>query len=106
MYRARLLCLSHRLSPSKHIVGLSKAYNSRSMATEESINQEILAQSALVKKLQTVSAETSVVDGARQKLGEMKKNLQLLRNASGTQDTGKKKERLLLKTAKVLAVLG
>lgn len=75
------------------------------MATEESLNQEILQQNALVNKLKADNAEAGVFADARNKLGELKKSLAVLKNVSGgAKDTGKKKERLLLKTAKVLRV--
>ncbi|THH11587.1 hypothetical protein EW145_g537 [Phellinidium pouzarii] len=69
--------------------------------TESSLSQEISEQTALVTKLKADNSETSLVEEARKKLAELKKNLNLLKNAaSGGKDTGKKKERLLLKTAK------
>ena len=72
------------------------------MATELSLNQDILKQSAFVNKLKADGAEASVVDEAWKRLGELKKSLGALKKAaSGSKDAAKKKDRLLLKTAKV-----
>ena len=70
--------------------------------TEGSLSKEIEEQSALVTKLKAESAESTVYEEARKRLAELKKNLNLLRNAAGGgKGSEKKKERLLLKTAKV-----
>ncbi|KAI5121828.1 hypothetical protein M0805_003262 [Coniferiporia weirii] len=69
--------------------------------TEVSLSQEISEQTALVAKLKADSSEATTVEAARKRLAELKKSLNLTKNAaSGGKDTGKKKERLLLKTAK------
>lgn len=73
----------------------------RKMATLESLNQEIAAQSAHLVELRKQQAEGSIMDEAKKKLGELKKSLALLQGAGGSRDASKKKERLLLKTAKV-----
>ena len=71
-------------------------------ATEESLTQEISEQSTLVAKLKSDSSAVVALEEAKKKLAELKKNLNLMKNAaSGGRDAGKKKERLLLKTAKV-----
>ncbi|CAL1694731.1 unnamed protein product [Somion occarium] len=70
------------------------------MATLESLNQEIAAQSAHLVELRKQQAEGSIMDEAKKKLGELKKSLALLQGAGGSRDASKKKERLLLKTAK------
>jgi histidyl-tRNA synthetase len=72
------------------------------MATEASLSQEIQQQIALHNKLKADGAEATVIDEAWKKLGELKKSLGALKKAaSGGKDSSKKKERLLLKTAKV-----
>ena len=83
---------------------LAKRLNS-SMATEESLTQEIQQQSALVNKLKADGAEAAAIDDAWKKLGELKKSLGALKKEAGSgKDSGKKKERLLLKTAKVSSI--
>jgi hypothetical protein len=71
------------------------------MASEESINNEVTQQTALLNELRLGNADATVVDEAKKKLGELKKSLALLKGAGGGKDTGKRKERLLLKTPKV-----
>ena len=69
---------------------------------EASLTQQIAEQTALFSKLKLENSEPSLVEEARKKLAELKKSLGILKNASGEgKDAGKKKERLLLKTAKV-----
>ena len=71
-------------------------------ATEESLTQEIAEQSAVVAKLKAEASDVAALEAEKKKLSELKKNLNLLKNtANGGKDAGKKKERLLLKTAKV-----
>ena len=71
-------------------------------ATEESLTQEIAEQSAAVAKLKAEASDAAALEAEKKKLSELKKNLNLLKNtANGGKDAGKKKERLLLKTAKV-----
>ncbi|KAK7695144.1 hypothetical protein QCA50_002334 [Cerrena zonata] len=69
------------------------------MATVESLNQEIEQQSAQLVTLKKQQAEGPIVEEAKKKLGELKRSLALLQGG-GSKDAGKKKERLLLKTAK------
>lgn len=71
------------------------------MATLESINDDIAIATTRLNELRLQSADVAVVEEAKKKLGELKKSLALLKGAGGSKDTGKKKERLLLKTAKV-----
>ena len=69
-------------------------------ATEESLQKEIDEQTTLFNQLKA-SADPALAS-VKEKLAELKKNLNQMRNAaSGGRDAGKKKERLLLKTAKV-----
>jgi hypothetical protein len=60
-----------------------------------SIAQQIAQQTSLFNDLRTKNADQALIDEAKKKLGELKKSL------GGARDAGKKKERLLLKTAKV-----
>ena len=72
------------------------------MATEATLTLEIQEQSTLVNRLKSESADPSIYEEARKKLGELKKSLGVLKAAAGGgKDAAKKKERLLLKTAKV-----
>ena len=73
------------------------------MASDEaSLTQEIAELTAQVTKLKTEKSEPSLLEESKKKLSEAKKNLNLLKIAAGSgKDAGKKKERLLLKTAKV-----
>jgi histidyl-tRNA synthetase len=71
------------------------------MATLEDLNAEITATSARLTDLRQQAAEPAAVDEAKKRLGELKKSLALLQNAGGGKEGGKKKERMLLKTAKV-----
>jgi histidyl-tRNA synthetase len=73
------------------------------MATVESLNQEIAQQTALFIELRQQTVDPSVVEEAKKKLGELKKSLGVLTKATGGSKDLKKKERLLLKTAKVSA---
>jgi histidyl-tRNA synthetase len=68
------------------------------MATAESLNQEIAQQTTLFNELRLRNAEPSAIEETKKKLGELKKSLGALTKAAGG---GKKKERMLLKTAKV-----
>lgn len=71
------------------------------MATTESLSQEIAQQNTLCNDLRQQNAEASLQEGAKKKLGELKKALGALTKATGGGKETKKKERLLLKTAKV-----
>lgn len=71
------------------------------MATAESLNQDIVQQTTLLNALRLQNAEDSAVEEAKKKLGELKKSLGALTKAAGGGKDAKKKERLLLKTAKV-----
>lgn len=98
--RARRVPLCH--TPRPFIALTSPNRYISNMATEESLGQDIVQQSALVNRLKAEGADASVFDEARKRLGELKKSLQQLKITSGGgKDAGKKKDRLLLKTAKV-----
>jgi hypothetical protein len=72
------------------------------MATSlEALNEEIATQSALFNKLRLSNENPALLEEVKTKLGELKKELGKAKAAAGTKDAGQKKERLLLKTAKV-----
>jgi hypothetical protein len=96
----------HRYSPvfSRHPFPMSNSVELDSA----SINQEIAQQTSLLNELRHKHADTSAVEDVKKRLGELKKSLALLKiNKEGGKDAskeaGKKRERLLLKTAKVRA---
>jgi histidyl-tRNA synthetase len=68
----------------------------------DALNQSIRDQSALLKTLRDQRAEQTSIDEAHNKLGEMRRALGQLSSAGKERDKadGKKKDRLLLKTAK------
>ncbi|KAI0706167.1 histidyl-tRNA synthetase [Cytidiella melzeri] len=66
--------------------------------TAEELNQEIAQQSALLNDLRKQQADASALDEVKKKLGDLKRALGQL--TGGAKDGGKKKERMLLKTAK------
>lgn len=70
------------------------------MTAIESLSTEIEQQSTLLVTLRKQQAEGPALEEAKKKLGELKKSLALLKGG-GSKDANKKKERLLLKTAKV-----
>jgi histidyl-tRNA synthetase len=75
-----------------------------SSAEMESVNQEITRQTVLLNELRLSHAVPPALDEAKKKLGELKKTFAALKIAAGGKDAGKKRERLLLKTAKVRIV--
>lgn len=80
------------------------AYSNISMASldAETLNQSIRDQSAVLKTLREQNADKSLVDEAHKQLGDLRRALGQLNAAGKERDKGdgKKKERLLLKTAK------
>ncbi|KAI0347935.1 histidyl-tRNA synthetase [Trametopsis cervina] len=68
------------------------------MATAEELNKEIAAQSALLVELRKQEGDASALEAAKKKLGDLKRALGQL--TGGSKEGGKKKERMLLKTAK------
>ncbi|KAJ7083367.1 hypothetical protein B0H15DRAFT_850754 [Mycena belliarum] len=79
----------------------------RRMATSTSIPEQIANQTALFNELRSQpNAEPSQIEEAKKKLGELKKALALSKGsdgapaATGSKEAPKKRERLLLKTAK------
>lgn len=83
------------------------------MSTAESLTAEITQQTALLNELRLQNTDAAALDAAKKKLGELKKTLGAIGKAetspglAGTSDgkDGKKKDRLLLKTAKVSRAL-
>lgn len=73
------------------------------MTTLQELETAIAEQSALFNQLKsrTDPAEAAELEAARVKLGELKKSRGALLQASGAGSKDKRKERLLLKTAKV-----
>jgi histidyl-tRNA synthetase len=67
------------------------------------INQQISSQTALLNELRSKHADPSDVELVKKKLGELKKSLAALSagSSAANKDAAKKRERLLLKTAKV-----
>ena len=97
--------LIHQLRLPRSKVSAQRYINSTIfMSSEEldALNQSIRDQSALLKTLRELSAEKSDIDEAHKKLGDMKRALGQLAAAGKERDKvdGKKKDRLLLKTAK------
>lgn len=80
-------------------------HRTRAMSTAQSLAAEITQQTALVNKLRLQNTDPTALDAAKKKLGELKKTFGAIGKAvaAGTSDSkdGKKKDRLLLKTAKV-----
>ncbi|KZP30154.1 histidyl-tRNA synthetase [Athelia psychrophila] len=70
------------------------------MATTESLNQEIAQQNTVCDDLRQQNAEASLVEEAKEKLDELKESLGALNKAAAGGEETKKKELLLLKTAK------
>ncbi len=72
------------------------------MATLEQLTQEIAETTALFNKLRDEKTDPALLDETKKRLGELKKSQAVLKNAASGGKEVKKKERLLLKTAKVL----
>ena len=100
----RSLYILHRLPLRPFSAAFHTSGIARTMATVESLAKEIEQQSAHLVTLRKQQAEDATVEEAKKKLGELKKSLALLKGGS-SKDAGKKKERLLLKTAKVRVVV-
>ncbi|TFK71156.1 histidyl-tRNA synthetase [Pluteus cervinus] len=65
-----------------------------------SLEQQVAEQTALFNDLRLQGGDAGTIDEAKKKLGELKKALALTKSEGGAKDAGKKRERLLLKTAK------
>ncbi|KAF8066870.1 hypothetical protein FPV67DRAFT_1496776 [Lyophyllum atratum] len=73
------------------------------MATTEALEQQIEQHTAHFNDLRTQKAAPEVISEAKQKLGDLKKTLAQAKGAAagaGAKDGGKKRERMMLKTAK------
>ncbi|KAF8239038.1 hypothetical protein L208DRAFT_1386905, partial [Tricholoma matsutake] len=67
----------------------------------DTLQQEIEQQSIFFNDLRKQNAAPALLDEAKKKLGDLKKSLALSQAASVEKDVGgKKRERLMLKTAK------
>ena len=97
---ARVFGVPYRLPPLR-LVPTYFGSRCMSMATAESLSQEIAQQTTLFNELRLQNAEPSSVEEAKKKLGELKKALGALAKTAGAGKDAKKKERMLLKTAKV-----
>ena len=64
----------------------------------DALNAELAQQTELFNKLRIENSDPVALEGSRKRLGEIKKELALLKPAG---KDAKKKERLLLKTPKV-----
>jgi histidyl-tRNA synthetase len=72
------------------------------MTTEasDSLTAEIAQATGALNDLRLQNADASSIDAAKKRLGELKKTMAAMNSAGGSKDSGKKRERLLLKTAK------
>lgn len=68
--------------------------------TSNSLIAEIAQATGALNDLRLQNADASSIDAAKKRLGELKKTMAAMNIAGGSKDAGKKKERLLLKTAK------
>jgi histidyl-tRNA synthetase len=70
--------------------------------TSDSLTAEIAQATGTLNELRLQNADASSIDAAKKRLGELRKTMAAMNSAGGSKDAGKKKkERLLLKTAKV-----
>ncbi|KAF7324865.1 Histidyl-tRNA synthetase [Mycena kentingensis (nom. inval.)] len=72
----------------------------RPFSTMATLEDQIAAQKTLFNQLRTSNADPAALDEAKKHLGELQKALAQSKAGSSTKDAGKKRERLLLKTAK------
>ncbi len=91
--------LPHRLVLRTPRVLKSQLRYTSGMATVETITQEIAEANAFFNDARKQGADAAIIEGHKKKLGDLKRALGQLQG--GSKDAGKKKERLLLKTAKV-----
>jgi hypothetical protein len=73
----------------------------RAMATVESLNADIASATQRLNDLRQQNAEASLLSEAKNTLGELKRSLAALSGGGSSKEAGKKKERMLLKVAKV-----
>ena len=71
-------------------------------SSADALQKEIDQQTLFFNDLRKQNAAPAIIDEAKKKLGDLKKLLALSKGTSATKDgVGKKRERLMLKTAKV-----
>ncbi|KZT02043.1 histidyl-tRNA synthetase [Laetiporus sulphureus 93-53] len=100
-----MLALALRASLRRHrlpLLLIPRISRARNMSTPsaESLNQEIAQQKALLADLRKQRADAALLDEAKKKLADLQRAQAVLQNASGARDSGKRKERMLLKTPK------
>ncbi|KAG2132923.1 uncharacterized protein EDB93DRAFT_1175419 [Suillus bovinus] len=101
MLSGRAFCRSYRLTANCRTL-IPKSIGTRAMATEtsDSLAAEIAQATGALNDLRLQNSDASSIDAAKKRLGELKKTMAAMKIAGGSKDAGKKKERLLLKTAK------
>ncbi|KAG0706674.1 hypothetical protein DFH29DRAFT_798034 [Suillus ampliporus] len=101
MFSSRAFCRSYRLTTNFRTL-IPKTIGIRTMTTEtaDSLTADIAQATVALNDLRLQNADVSSIDAAKKRLGELKKTMAAISSAGGSKDTGKKKERLLLKTAK------
>ncbi|KAG1902691.1 uncharacterized protein F5891DRAFT_1022955 [Suillus fuscotomentosus] len=101
MFSSRAFCRSYRLTANFRTL-IPKSIGTRTMTTEtsDSLLAEIAQATGALNDLRLQNADASSIDAAKKRLGELKKTMAAMNVAGGSKDAGKKKERLLLKTAK------
>ncbi|KAG1859822.1 hypothetical protein F4604DRAFT_1791949 [Suillus subluteus] len=101
MFSSRTFCRSYRLTANFRTL-IPKSIGTRTMTTEasDSLTTEIAQATGALNDLRLQNADASSIDAAKKRLGELKKTMAAMNSAGGSKDAGKKKERLLLKTAK------
>lgn len=96
---------SYRPAYRLYISSIRSRTSFSTMATLESIEQEIAQLTPLYQQLQKQKDDPAALEEARLKLGELKKSKGALMSTSGGGNKDKKKGRLLLKTPKVRTAL-
>ncbi|KAG2116354.1 hypothetical protein BD769DRAFT_1486258 [Suillus cothurnatus] len=101
MFSSRAFCRSYRLT-ANFCTLIPKSIGTRTMTTEasDSLTAEIAQATGALNDLRLQNADASSIDAAKKRLGELKKTMAAMNSAGGSKDAGKKRERLLLKTAK------
>ena len=100
LFAARLAVRLHR---SPFFLYRPLSYTSTSMeSSKDALQKEIEQQTLFVNDLRKQNATPAIIDEAKKKLGDLKKSLALSKGTYVAKDAGgKKRERLMLKTAKV-----
>lgn len=92
---------AHR-SPFLSSPGLVRSLQTMAAIEIDAIQLELDQHRTLFNDLRKQNASSDILDQAKKKLGDLQKSLALAKGAAGSKDAGKKRERLMLKTAKVL----